>query len=47
MYKQPSGTEIHYNLEHFNCDPLRYTTGIPVLNQHVLENPSEYKGLKQ
>ena len=29
--KQPSGTEIHHNLENSNCDPLKYTMGSPIL----------------
>ena len=29
--KQPSGTEIHYNLENSTYDPLRYTMGSVVL----------------
>ena len=29
--KQPSGTEIHHNLENSTCDPLKYTMGNPTL----------------
>ena len=29
--KQPSGIEIHHNLENSSCDPLKYTIGIPIL----------------
>ena len=29
--KQPSGTEIHHNLENFTCDPFEYTMGSPIL----------------
>ena len=28
---QPSGTEIHHNLENSTCDPLKYTMGSPIL----------------
>ena len=29
--KQPSGTEIHHNLEYSTCGPLKYTMGSPIL----------------
>ena len=29
--KQPSGTEIHNNLENSTCDPLKNTMGSPIL----------------
>ena len=29
-FKQPSGTEIHHNLETSTCDPLKYTMGSPL-----------------
>ena len=29
--KQPSGTEIHHDLETSTCDPLKYTMGCPLL----------------
>ena len=29
--KQPSGKEIHHNLENSTCDPLKYTMGSPIL----------------
>ena len=44
--KQPSGTDIHNNLENFTCVPLKYMSSPYLLYQHVLEIPSEYKGLK-
>ena len=28
--KQPSGTEIHHNIENSTCDPLKYTMDSPV-----------------
>ena len=31
ILKQPSGTEIHHNLEDSACDPLKYTAGSPIL----------------
>ena len=31
MLKQPSGKEIHYSLENFACDPLKYTMGSLIL----------------
>ena len=29
--KQPSGTQLHHNLENSTCDPLKYTMGSPIL----------------
>ena len=29
--KQPSGTEIHHNLENSTCSLLKYTMGSPIL----------------
>ena len=29
--KQPSGTEIHHNLENSTCDSLKYTMGILIV----------------
>ena len=29
--KQPSSKEMHHSLENFNCDPLKYTMGSPIL----------------
>ena len=29
--KQPSGTEIHHNLENFTCDPLKNTMCSPII----------------
>ena len=29
--KQPSGTEIHHNLENSTCDPTKFTMDIPIL----------------
>ena len=43
--KQPSGTEIHHNLETSTCDPLKNWTTPYLLYQYVWEDPSEYKGL--
>ena len=28
--KQPSGTNLHHNLENSTCDPLKYTIGSPI-----------------
>ena len=45
--KQPSGTEIHHNLENSTYDPLKHTMDNPyLLFQNVWENPSEYKWVK-
>ena len=42
--KQPSGTEIHHNLENSTCDPLKYTIGNPILIVSIcMGNPSEYR----
>ena len=30
--KQPSGAEIHRNLENSTCDPLKYTVGSSIFN---------------
>ena len=40
--KEPSETDIHYNLQNSTPDPLKYTMGSPIL---CCINPSEYKGL--
>ena len=29
--RQPSGTEIHHNLESSTCAPFKYTKGSPIL----------------
>ena len=34
-FKQPSGTEIHQNLENSTCFPLKCTKGSPILNLSI------------
>ena len=34
--KQPSGTEIHHNLENSICDLLKYTMGSLILIVYIL-----------
>ena len=33
--KQPSGTEIHHNLDNSTCDHLKYTMGNPILTVSI------------
>ena len=33
ILKQPSGTELHHNIENSNCDPFLYTMGLTI---HIL-----------
>ena len=46
--KQPSGMEIHHNLENSTCDLLNFKMDHPILilYQYVWGNPSGYKGSK-
>ena len=45
--KQPSGTEIHHNLENSTLDPLKYTMDSPILIASICMGNihSEYKGI--
>ena len=38
--KQPSGTEIHHNLENPTCDPLKYTMGSLILIVSICKGKS-------
>ena len=40
--KQPSGTEIHHNLENSTYDPLKYIMGSPILIVPVFMGKSEF-----
>ena len=44
-FKEPSGKEIHPNLENSNCDPVNYTMGSPMLIVSICKGNifSEYK----
>ena len=46
-WKQPSGTEIYWNLKTFDLRPLKSTkwTNPCLLYQYVWKNPSEWEGL--
>ena len=48
ILKQPSGTEIHQNLEISTCDPLKCSMGSPIVIASIYMGnyPSEYKGFK-
>ena len=38
--KQPSGTEVHHNLENATCDPIKYTIGSPILIVSICKGKS-------
>ena len=42
-FKQPSGTDIHYNLENSTGDPLKHTMGSPILNVSICMGNSTRK----